>query len=133
MGIQSGAVLVDGTVATTGGTSTSFITKGNTLNELDLLLDNSAEFIAQTKIKFTVAEPRVQSSAPNGYTQARSICKLLVPLALDNGNTTINTLEIRLSCDHETTDAEIQSMLVLGAQFLHDSDFSNFWKKQSLS
>jgi hypothetical protein len=54
-------------------------------------------------------------------------------LALDNGNRTVNTFTLSLSVDPETTDAEIESMLVLAAQLLHDSDFSDFWKKQSLA
>lgn len=133
MSIVSGSVLYDGTVATTGGTATSFISKGGTLAQLDVILDDSSEFKDQTKVEFKVSEPRVQTSAPNGYTQQRNVVKVLSPLDLDNSNRTINTLEIKMSVDHETTDAEIESLLVLGAQLLHDSDFSDFWKKQSLS
>lgn len=133
MGIQSSSVNIDGTVATTAGTATGMITKGSTLNELVTVLDDSSEFIAQTKLKFSVVDPKVQTSAPNGYTQGRSVVKVIVPLALDNGNFTTNTLEIRLGADPEATDAEITSMLVLGAQLLHDSDFIDFWTKQSLS
>jgi len=133
MAIETSSILYDGTVATTGGTATGVITKGGTLNQLNVILDNSAEFINQTKIEFTVREPVVNPSAPNGYTQARSAVRMLAPLSLDNTNRTINSLKIELSVDHETTDAEIQSYLVAGAQFLVDSDFSDFWKKQSLS
>jgi len=133
MGIQTSSINIDGTVATTGGTATGMIAKGGTLNELVTVLDDSSEFIAQTRVRFSVVDPKVQSSAPNGYTQARSIVKVVVPLALDNGNYTTNTLELRLGVDPETSDAEIASMLVLGAQLFADSDFSDFWKKQSLS
>lgn len=133
MGIQSSSINIDGTVATTAGTATGLIAKGGTLNEFLAILDDSSEFIAQTKIKFTVSDPRVQTSAPNGYTQARSGVKVVVPLALDNSSHTTNTLTMQLSVDPETTDAEIESMLVMGAQLLADSDFSDFWKKQSLS
>lgn len=133
MAIETSSILYDGTVATTGGTATGVITKGGTLNQLNVILDDSSEFIDQTKVEFTVREPVVNPSAPNGYTQARSAVRMLIPLSLDNTNRTVNSLKIELSVDHETTDAEIQSMLVAGAQFLHDSDFSDFWKKQSLS
>jgi hypothetical protein len=133
MAIETSSILYDGTVATTGGTATGVITKGGTLNQLNVILDDSSEFIDQTKVEFTVREPVVNTSAPNGYTQARSAVRMLVPLSLDNTNRTINSLKIELSVDHETTDAEIQSILVAGAQFLVDSDFSDFWKKQSLS
>lgn len=86
MGIQSSSINIDGTVATTAGTATGLIAKGGTLNEFLAILDDSSEFIAQTKIKFTVSDPRVQTSAPNGYTQARSSVKVVVPLALDNSS-----------------------------------------------
>lgn len=133
MGIQSSSVNIDGTVATSAGTATGMIVKGGNLNELVTVLDDSSEFIAQTKIRFSIVDPKVQTSAPNGYTQARSIVKVVVPLALDNLSYTTNTLEIRLGVDPEASDSEIESMLVLGAQLLADSDFSDFWKKQSLS
>lgn len=133
MGIQTSSVNIDGTVSTSGGTATGMIAKGNTLNEIQVILDDSSEFVEQTKIDFQVKEPVVKPSAPNGYTQARNTVRIYVPLALDNGNVTVNTLELKLSCDHETTEAEVQSLLVLGAQLLSDSDYSDFWKKQSLS
>lgn len=133
MAISTASVLKDGTVATTGGTATGVIEKGSTLNTLDVILDDSSEFIAQSTVHFTVKDPKVNAGSPNGYTQARNVVLLKVPLALDNGNYTVNTLSITLAVDHETTDAEIESMLVYGAQLLHDSDFSDYWKKQSLS
>lgn len=131
MTIQSSSVNIDGTVATTGGTATTMLNKGGTLNERRCVLDDGSEFINETKLEFTVRDPVVNSGAPNGYTQARSIVKVLEPLLLDNGSYTTNKLEISLSVDPETTDAEVESMLVLGAQLLHDADFSEFWKKQS--
>lgn len=133
MTILNASILVDGTVATTGGTATTFVSKGNTLNAHSAIVDDSSEFIAQSTCNFSIKDPKVSVSSPNGYTQARNTVKFNVPLALDNGNYTVNTLTIQLSVDPETTDAEIESMLVFGAQLLHDSDYSDFWKKQSLS
>jgi hypothetical protein len=133
MGIQTASILVDGTVATTGGSATTFITKGDTLNEKRVTLDDSSEFIANVNVQFSVSDPVKNAGAPNGYTQKRSTVKMLVPLALDNALYTMNTMTIQLSVDPETTDAEVESMLVSAAQLLHDSDFSDFWKKQSLA
>lgn len=131
MTIQASSVLVDGTVATTGGTATSVINKGGTLAERRVILDDGSVYVGETRLQFKVSDPVVNSSAPNGYTQGRSEVKVLVPLLLDNGKYTTNTIDLKLSVDPETTDAEIQSMLVLGAQLLHDTDFSDFWKKRS--
>lgn len=134
MSLKTASVLKDGTVATTGGTATGFIDKGtsNQGSTWTGILDDGSEFLNQSSVAFTVRDPRVQASAPNGYTQSRNSVVLKVPLALDNGGYTVNTLRMELSCDHEATDAEIQSMLVYGAQFLCDSDMSDFWKKGAL-
>jgi len=131
MSITSASVLVDGTVATTGGTATTMLSKGNTLDQHKVILDDGSEFIAATTIDFAVKEPKVSTSAPNGYTQRRRTVKILSPLALDNGNTTVNSMKIELSCDHEMTAAEITSLKVLAAQLIHDSDFDEFWEDGS--
>ena len=133
MSIASSSILYDGTVAASGGTATSMIVRGGTLNSTEVILDNSAEFALQTKIEFSVKEPRVQASAPNGYTQARTTCKVLKPLLLDNGNYTVNTVSMQLSVDPETTAAEIATLLGLIAQAATDSDFTDFWSKQSVA
>lgn len=133
MSLNSAAILVDGTVATTGGTSTNLlkISEGN--DSFVAYLDDSSEFLATTTVTFTTSRPKVNTGSPNGYTQARCTAIIKKPLLLDNGEYTVNKVTITLSVDHETTDAEIESLLVSSAQLLHDSDFSNFWKKQSLA
>ena len=133
MSISTALILVDGTVATTGGTSTGLISKGDTLEVSRNILDDAAEFLAETRVDFSIKDPKVSAGAPNGYTQARSTAKISSPLVLDNGNNTVNTLEQKLSVDPETTDAEIQTMLVNGAQLLIAAAFSDFWNKRTLS
>lgn len=133
MSIESGAILVGGTTSTTGGTSTPMITKGDTLGEKRMILDDSSEYIAQTSLSFTVKDPVVSSGAPNGFTQQRSQLKVLVPLALDNGNRTFNTITIVVATDPETTSSEKDALIELGVQALNGSAFADFWKAQSLS
>jgi hypothetical protein len=133
MTLETASINIDGTVATTGGTATGLISKGQGLNSHVLILDNSAEFVAQQTVAFSTKDPKVNSGSPNGYTQARSSAVLRVPLLLDNGEYTINTMKLELAVDHETTDAEIESMLVTAAQLIHDADFSDFWKKQTVA
>lgn len=133
MSIDSASILVGGTTSTTGGSATTFIVKGDTLNEKRVILDNSAAFADETKVQFSIKDPVVNSGAPNGYTQARSTAKILVPLALDNGLYTVNTVTISVSFDPETTSAEKDNLIDLAVQLLNDSDYSDFWKKQSLS
>jgi len=133
MSISTASVLVNGTVATTGGTATTFISKGQNLDVHNTILDEGNEFIAQSTVSFNIKSPKVSTGAPNGFTQARNTVRISSPLALDNGSYTTNVLSISLAVDPETTDAEIETMLVLAAQILADSDYSDFWKKQSLA
>ncbi len=133
MSILNASVNVDGTVATTGGTATTMVSKGTDLEKHDVILNDGSEFAAQTKISFSIKDPKVSSSAPNGYTQHRMNVKVLRPLLLDNGNYTVNSVTISFGVDHETTDAEIGSLRVLAAQLIHDSDFDDFWTVGSVS
>lgn len=132
MSIASGTVLVGGTTSSTGGTSTGFIVKGDTQGEAKVILDDGSAFIDSTQIAFTVRDPVVNSSSPNGYTQQRSSVSVLVPLALDNDNYTTNSVKVSISCDPETTDAEKDALIEMAAQLLRGSAFDDFWKKQSL-
>jgi len=133
MSIVTSSILYDGTVSASGGTATGVIPKGDTNNARTVILDDSSEFIDQTRIEFSIQEPKVQTSAPNGYTQGRSFVKVKSPLALDNGNMTMNVGEIRISADHEWTAAERLTQRSLLAQLLIDPDFADFWDKQSLA
>lgn len=133
MAISSASVLKDGTVSTTGGTATSLASLGNTLGQHNCYFDDGSEFLAQSNIDFTVKAPKVSATAPNGYTQARNTVLIKVPLALDNGSVTVNTVRIDFASDIEMTDAERLTMRVYAAQILSDSDFTEFWDNQSLS
>jgi hypothetical protein len=132
MTISAASVLVGGTVSATGGTATTFVSKGNTLNEHRVVLDDSSEFVLSTKLEFKVREPQVQTSAPNGYTQKRSTVKCLKPLLLDNGSYTTNSFDIGLSVDVETTETEIAALRSLLAQIATDADYDSFWNDQSV-
>lgn len=131
MSIQTLAVNVGGTSSATGGTSTSMLSKGATLNKREVIFDDSSEFIDQIHATFTVSDPVVRNGSPNGYTQARSGLSIEFPLGLDNGNRTTNTLRINLAVDPETTDAEIDGYLEVGAQMLYLAALRNFWRRQS--
>lgn len=132
MALSNSSILVDGTVATTGGTATNLEKLSESDNVYVSVLDDSSEFLSQTTVTFRTASPKVNSGSPNGYTQQRCYATIKKPLLLDNGEYTVNKAEISFSVDHETTDAEKESLLVMLAQLAHDSDFSDFWKKQRL-
>lgn len=130
MSIKNASVLLDGTVATTGGTATP-VTVRSSNGPVKAFLDDGSEFAVRKDLEFSVKEPKPSESAPNGYTQAREVFILKVPLLLDNGKITVNTLKIEMATDVETTDAERLTMRSLGAQALSDSDFTGFWDDQA--
>lgn len=133
MSISSSSVLLGSTVSASGGTSTNLLSKGGDSNHVAVLIDDSSEFMNQKTAKFFVAEPRPQASAPNGYTQSRATLRLLFPINLDNGSRSVNTLEIKLGVDIETTEAEIAEYQAIAAQFMTGSAFSDFWVNRSIA
>lgn len=133
MTIKSSSILSGATsVSATGGSATTMIDKG-TNGLTTVIMDDGAEFALQTKLEFSIQDPVVSSAAPNGFTQARSKCRLLKPLLLDNGNYTTNTGLVQFSWDPETTDAERKEIRYLVAQAIVDSDFDEFYNNQSLA
>jgi hypothetical protein len=133
MALSGAAILVDGTITPSGGTSTNWATLGNSPNLHQLFLDDSAEFVLQTKILAQANEGRVQTSAPNGYTQHRSSFKLSVPIIPTDRNRTVNTIQLIQATDVYTTDAQNLSMRVLAAQLLIASAYEEFWVNRSMA
>lgn len=134
MSLNNSSVLVDGTVSTTGGTATSFITKDQGLpNKHILLLDDGSSLINQTEVICSINPPKVNAAAPSGYTHGRNKMILNVPFTTASGIVSIVKATIEIASDVEMTDAERLSNRVLLAQFLVDSDYTEYWDLQSLA
>lgn len=131
MSIENLSVLVGGSVAASGGTATSLISKGAANNPHRLVLDDGAEFSDLTKFSFSVKEPKISLGAPNGYTQARNNLFIAKPLPLDNGGRTVNTFKGEFSWDIETTDAEKLELRVEAAQLIIAAALDDYYNKQS--
>lgn len=131
MSIKTSSLLLGGTVAATGGTATGMIDKGNTLYQTNVVLDDSSEFASQTRMEYTIKEPKVSTGAPNGYTQKRNTVRILVPLVPSGGESTINSFTITGSVDPMTTEAQMDELRSLAAQAIADTDLSDFWNHQS--
>lgn len=133
MALRNSSVLVDGTVATTGGTATTLLTKDSNAGRHDLVLDDGTTLSGQTLISASYKPPKVNSSSPSGYTQGRNTVYIQVPFTVPSTSLlTSNTVRIEFSTDIETTDAVKLSMRVLAAQMLTDSEFVNYWDNQLL-
>jgi hypothetical protein len=131
MSIENAVVLVGGTTSTTGGTSTSFISKGDSPNVTNLVLDDGADYLSRTSVKFTSKDPVKSNGAPNGMTQQRSEIKVVRGFPLDNGSHTTNTCGAYLSCDPEATDAEKAALMEALCQLIIQAANEAFWKDQA--
>lgn len=133
MSISSASILLGGTVAASGGTATTFISKGDDPLSHKVILDDGSSFALQTEVRFSTKEPKVSVDAPNGYTQGRNFVVIQVPKLLANGNYTVNTYKCEISEDIEVSDAERAEAISLLAQMLVDTDYSDFWDKRSVA
>jgi hypothetical protein len=128
MALSSASVPVGATYTPSGGTATSFISMGKTLNQNKLYIDDSPTSLALRKTALaTVKPPVVSSDAPNGFTQQRSSISFHVPLLLDNGEYTTNKVEVSISYDVETSAAELQYLRDLVIFTGADADFDGLF------
>lgn len=134
MSLINASVLSGATYAApTGGTAMPFVGRGIQGNSHTLYESGATDARVQKTLVCTFKDAKISPSAPNGYTQKRAVLLQKEPLALDNGNRTINTFSSTLSVDIETTVAEIDEMKLRHCQYIMDSDFTEFWKNGSLA
>jgi flagellar hook-associated protein FlgK len=102
-------------------------------NQIHTAVFNGTDWLTQDRAIFKVKDPKVNTTAPNGYTQGRAEALIRRPMVLDNGNSTFNSVWAGLSCDVETTAAEKLSLRLLAAQLLTQSAFADFYDDLGLS
>jgi hypothetical protein len=132
MPIATAAILEDGVVATTGGTSKSLTVLGTNLEETDVYWGGTT-FADRLSATFSTKQPKLSSTSPGGYTQGRAKVIFRTPKTLANGAVTVNTMTIEFAFDPQTTDAEKARILSYASQLISDSDFPNFWKSLSVT
>lgn len=125
MSLANAALVVAPTsIAPTGGTALTFSTQGMTApGEQSLVVLADTDLRLRRSIDVKVKDPKVQLTAPNGYTQARRSCLFKKPKLLANGKITVNTSKVEVSYDIETTPTEIQELIDIAAQMASDADF----------
>lgn len=133
MPISTATINSGATVSASGGTALTFASRGSEPGRNVIYVASDTDLRTRREADFSVSYPKIQGSAPNGYTQARRTVVMKFPLVLENGNVTVNTIRIVLSTDVETTDAEIGEYLALGAQAMIDTDFSSYWSSLSVA
>lgn len=132
MSLNNASIFADATITSSAGTALPFGSLGSVAGSNTLYALDDADIRTRRDIICTTVQPRTKADAPNGYTQARSTAFIKVPLSLDNGGLTVNTIRIELATDVETTDAEKATLRGLAVQALIDGDFQEFWDNQSI-
>jgi len=129
------AALIEGATmnAATGGTALSFVSQGNTAGQNILYVSTDTQLNTRRSLVCNASGPKTSATAPGGFTQARASIRLNVPRTLSNGNVSVDTIELKLSADGQTTVAEKQEMLNLVAQACTDADFTEFFTNLAMS
>lgn len=133
MSIEAGSLDIDPTNWTpSGGTTKSFTSMGQN-GLVHEAVFNGSDWLTQDRAIFKVKYPKIQTTAPNGYTQGRAEVTVRRPMVLDNGNSTFNSVWCGQSTDVETTAAEKLSMRLLAAQLLTQSAFTDYFDSLGLN
>lgn len=134
MPLTSLSLLEAATVTPSGGTALAFSSQGIKNGVLHgLVASADTDLRTQRQLEYSVRRARVQASAPNGYTQARTSAILKIPRILANGNITVDTVTISLNCDVETTVAQKTEMAKLGAQMFVNANVQAALTLQNVS
>jgi len=132
MSLNNASILLGATESFTGGSALNFATLGPRENGNTLYATDDSDIRTRREIICKTVQASTNPDKPNGYTQSRSAVTLKVPLPLDNGTITVNTIRIEVSTDVETTELEKLALRQIALQVLSDSDFTEFWNNQSV-
>lgn len=135
MGVQNATLSVGGSVSTTGGVSTAFVTNGAEVNGGIQVVD-SANTNAVTRASITART--IKSAALDMSTgvyagKTKRQVQLVRPKVTASGRVVFPLVRVELEVHPEMTDAEVSALMSEGAQLLVDPDFTNFWKIGSLA
>jgi len=130
--VNAGVVTAPSSIAATGGSALAFAAGQSSATTMHLYVSADTDLRTRRTIDVVIKPPKIQPTAPNGYTQARATATYKKPKLLANGKITVNSVQVSMSYDVETTQAEIQELMDVGAQMIFDADFTALWKNQSL-
>jgi len=134
MSLNNAALLESATMnAATGGSTLTFQSKGSLPGKNTLIVPADTTLNLRRSMVITAVDSQKSDAAPGGNTQARATIRFNVPRTLSNGNVSTDTVELKLSCDIETSIAEKQEMLNIIAQTCVDSDFTDFYTNQVIT
>lgn len=135
MGVQNATLLVGGSVATTGGTSTAFVPNGATINGGIQIVDSvNTNAVTRATITLKTIKSALFDMVTGLFTgKTKRQIQLVRPKVLASGRVVFPLIRIELEVSPDNTDAEVSALLSEGAQLCTDADFVNFWKIGSVS
>lgn len=133
MSLQSFSLKETPSVAVTGTDNITVASQGNSLTEGRLVYTSDTDGVTRRLISLKGTPWRQAAGTPNGYTQARSVATLKYPLLLANGNITVETIQISLAYDIESSVARITALLDDACQIQKHADLQPFWTTQALA
>jgi hypothetical protein len=133
MSLDNASIPIGASYSPSGGSATDIVSLGKTLESNKLFIDSGEDLILRRTMLATSKSPVPNASAPNGYTQQRTSIVFHVPLLLDNGKVTTNTVKAEVSYDPETDTSERAFLRELFAHIGSDADFDNLFDDGSVA
>jgi hypothetical protein len=133
MSLSNASVPIGASYAPTGGSATSLASLGSTEGTNKLYVDDGSNLILRKTCLATSKAPVPNAGAPNGYTQQRSTIVFHVPMLLDNGSYTTNSVKIEIAFDPEADANERAYLRELVAHCGVDADFDGLFDDGSVA
>lgn len=133
MSLSNASIPIGASYAPSGGSATAFASMGQTPGSNQLFIDDGADLILRKTCLASSKTPVPNAGAPNGYTQQRSSIVFHIPMLLDNGKYTTNTVRIEVAFDPEADSGERALLRELIAHVGVDADFDGLFDDGSVA
>jgi len=106
----------------TGGTAVGWAISSSSGDKVVLSPNTDTDYRIKRFWEFTKSTPKIQTDAPNGYTQVRIKCLGKFPKTLANGKVTVNTVKVEFAYDIETSTADRLELRSMVAQLVTNAN-----------
>lgn len=118
--------------AVTGGVDTTFTDDKTPTNDGIHTIDQSdMNYFTRKSITYRSRQPK--KLADGSYQKSKRVQQISLPKTKADGSVVMNIIRTELEVDPETTEAEIVSLLIAGAQGATAAGSASFWKTGSMA
>lgn len=133
MSLNTPALMSGATAMTpTGGTAKTFYDVGERPSNA-IHRANTAQTDLRIRDAFTASNTPPVLGSDGTFSKFRRTLRYRQPKILADGSIQQRVLHISIEGTAEDTQSELLEFMMLGAQFLSDSDFADYWKTGNLS